>query len=145
LSFIEWVKREQADMTVPPKSKTADGLGYVINQGEYLKVFLDDPEVPLDNNATESAIRGFVIGRNNWKLIDTVEGAKASAIIYSITETAKANKLNPYKYLKHLLTVIPQYLDGNDFRFLEDLMPWSPKLPEECHNLMELKQKQAAE
>jgi hypothetical protein len=53
------------------------------------------------NNDTERAIRGFVIGRNNWKMIDTVTGAKASAIVYSITETAKANMLNPYQYLKH--------------------------------------------
>ena len=97
----------------------------------------------MDNNATEAALRGFVIGRNNWKMIDTIDGAKASAIIYSITETAKANHLNPYQYLNHLLTVIPQHMDDKNLDFLEDLLPWSKSLPEECYNLKE--KHQAAE
>lgn len=67
------------------------------------------------------------------KLIDTVNGAQASAIIYSIVETAKANNLNIYQYLKYLLTEIPQHLDDTDMDFLENLMPWSKELPNECH------------
>ena len=89
--------------------------------------------MPLDNNLAEQAIRPFCVGRNNWKLIDTVHGAEASAIIYSIVETAKANELNIYQYLKHLLTEIPQHMDDTDMSFVEELLPWSKTLPEECH------------
>ena len=65
-------------------------------------------------------------------MIDTVSGAKASAIAYSIAETAKANNLNPYKYFKHLLTVLPEHLDDTDRSFMDKLLPWSDELPSEC-------------
>ena len=139
-AFFAWVKEKRNSELLLPKGKTAEGLDYCINQEQFLKVFLDHAEVPLDNNATESALRGFVIGRNNWKLIDSIDGAKASAIIYSITETAKANKLNPYKYLNHLLTVIPQHMDDKSRDFLDDLLPWSENLPAECYNQKAIQQ-----
>ena len=63
-------------------------------------MFLDDGEVPMDNNAAEQSIRGFCIGKKNWVMIDTIAGAKSSAIIYSIAETAKANNLKPYDYFE---------------------------------------------
>lgn len=129
-SFFAWVKEVRSD--VLPKSKTGKGLQYCINQEQFLKTFLEHGDVPLDNNAAERAIRGFCIGKHNWHLIDTVRGAESSAIIYSITETAKANHLNPYRYLELLLTEIPKHLDDTDRSFLEDLLPWSDKLPEEC-------------
>ncbi len=109
-----------------------EGFQYSINQEKYLKVFLDDGEVPMDNNAAEQSIRGFCIGKKNWVMIDTVAGAKSSAIIYSIAETAKANNLKPYDYFEHLLSEIPQHLDDVDRSFLEDLLPWSPNLPANC-------------
>ena len=65
-------------------------------------------------------------------MIDTVHGAAASAMIYSLVETAKANNLKPYEYLKHLLTEIPQHMDESDTAFLADLLPWSPQLPQIC-------------
>ncbi|EMS69226.1 transposase [Ruminiclostridium cellobioparum subsp. termitidis CT1112] len=89
----------------------------------------------LDNNACESAIRGFCIGKNNWHLIDTIEGAKASAIIYSLAETAKANNLKPYKYFDLLLTEIPRHMDDTNLEFLDNLLPWSEVLPEDCRKL----------
>ena len=98
----------------------------------YLRVFLEDGEVPLDNNATESTLRGFCIGKHNWRLIDTIRGAKSSAIIYSITETAKANNLKVYEYVEYLLTEIPKHEDDTNLDFLDDLLPWSPNLPERC-------------
>ena len=94
------------------------------------RVFLQDGDVPMDNNASERAIRGFCIGKKNWEVIDTINGAKTSAVIYSIAETAKANNLKPYEYFEHLLTVIPEHMEDTDRSFLEDLLPWSPKLPE---------------
>ena len=62
-------------------------------------------------------------------MIDTIHGAKASAIIYSIAETAKANNLKPYDYFEYLLSEIPNHMDEKDNSFLEDLLPWSTKLP----------------
>ena len=125
-----WV-HEQDPATILSQ-KTRDGLNYSMNQEKYLKVFLEDGNVPIDNSATERAIRPFTIGRANWHIIDTVYGAEASATIYSLVETAKANKLKIYEYLKHLLTEIPKHMDETNMDFLEDLLPWSEKLPEEC-------------
>lgn len=102
---------------------------YALNQEKYLRVFLEDGEVPMDNNASERAIRGFCIGKKNWEMIDTINGATSSAIIYSIAETAKANNLKPYEYFEYLLTEIPTHMDDTDRSFLEDFLPWSPKLP----------------
>jgi hypothetical protein len=101
-------------------------------QERYLRVFLEDGEVPLDNNATEFTLRGFCIGKHNWRLIDTICGARSSAIIYSITETAKANNLKVYEYVEYLLTEIPKHEDDTNLNFLDDLLPWSPNLPERC-------------
>lgn len=97
---------------------------------KYLRVFLEDGEVPMDNNASERAIRSFCICKKNWEMIDTINGATSSAIIYSIAETAKANNLKPYEYFEYLLTQIPAHMDDTDRSFLEDILPWSPKLPE---------------
>ena len=129
-AYFTWVRETLPK--VPQKSKTWEGFGYSLNQEKYLKVFLDDGEVPMDNNAAEQSIRGFCIGKKNWVMIDTVAGAKSSAIIYSIAETAKANNLKPYDYFEHLLTEIPKHLDDKDRSFLDDLLPWSPGLPENC-------------
>ena len=97
-------------------------------------MFLDDGEVPLDNNATEGALRSFCLHKHAWKLIDSIDGAKSSAIIYSITETAKANHLNPFRYLPHVLTVLKDHQDDTDYCFIEDLLPWSDQLPESCRS-----------
>ena len=130
-AYFAWV-HEQDPATILSQ-KTRDGLNYSINQEKYLKVFLEDGNIPIDNSATERAIRPFTIGRANWHIIDTIHGAEASAVIYSLVETAKANKLKIYEYLKHLLTEIPKHMDDTSMDFLEDLLPWSEKLPEECH------------
>ena len=129
-AYFAWV-REQEPATILSE-KTRDGLKYSLNQEEYLKVFLEDGRIPIDNSAAERAIRPFTVGRANWHIIDTVHGAEASAMVYSLVETAKANKLKSYEYLKHLLTEIPKHMDDTSLDFLEDLLPWSENLPEEC-------------
>ena len=129
-AYFVWVRENLSK--VPQKSKTWEGFSYSLNQEKYLKVFLDDGEVPMDNNAAEQSIRGFCIGKKNWVMIDTVAGAKSSAIIYSIAETAKANNLKPYDYFEYLLTEIPKHLDDTDRNFLDDMLPWSPNLPANC-------------
>lgn len=133
--YFAWVKRQLEDMVVPPKGKTAEGLRYSVNQEKYLKVFLTDGNVPIDNSASERAIRTFCIGKKNWMFHDSVKGARASAIIYSISETAKLNNLRPYYYFNYLLTELPRLCDEKgtiDTAKLEHLLPWSPELPEEC-------------
>lgn len=116
-------------INVSKKDKFGDAVGYARNQEKYLRVFLTDGDVPIDNNASERAIWGFCIGKKNWQMIDTIHGAKSSAIIYSIVETAKANNLKPFDYVQHLLEEIPKHMNDKDCYFLEDLLPWSEKLP----------------
>ena len=134
-SFFDWLKANETNAV--PKTKTGKGFTYCLNQETYLREFLKDPQVPMDNNAAERAIRGFCVGKNNWHLIDTVNGAKASAVLYSIIETCKANHLKIYEYLKYLLTEIPQHMDDTSLDFLDDLLPWSDKLPTECRKVID--------
>ena len=120
-------------INVSKKDKFGDAIGYALNQEKYLRVFLTDGDVPIDNNASERAIRGFCIGKKNWQMIDTINGAKSSAIIYSIVETAKANNLKPFDYVQYLLEEIPKHMNDRVCSFLENLLPWSEKLPVEIH------------
>ncbi len=78
------------------------------------------------------AIRPFTIGRKNFVIIESDKGAKASAVLYSLAETAKANGLNTYKYFELLLTEIPKHINGKDLRFLDNLLPWAPRVQKEC-------------
>ena len=135
--YFAWIKDIFRQGLVLPKSETAKDLAYSINQEEYLKVFLTDGEVPIDDSSSERALRNFTIDRKNWMTINTVRGAQASAIIYSITETARANGLNVYYYIKHLLEQLAELIDdqGNiEQSELEPLMPWSKALPADCYS-----------
>lgn len=126
-AFFAYIKK----LNVSEKDKFGDAVHYALNQERYLRVFLTDGDVPIDNNASERAIRGFCIGKKNWQMIDTINGAKASAVIYSIVETAKANSLKPFDYVQHLLGEIPKHMEDTDRSFLKDLLPWSETLPQE--------------
>ena len=133
--FFAWAKQQAAECAVPPKSRTGQGLNFVIHQENYLKVFLTDGDIPIDNSASERAIRTFCIGKKNWMFHNTAKGAGASALVYSISETAKLNNLRPYYYFRHILTELPKYCDekGNiNPAKLDQLMPWAEELPEEC-------------
>lgn len=129
-AYFEWAKHKYSQVT--HQSTTGKALAYSINQEKYLRVFLSDGDVPMDNNPAEQAIRPFTIGRKNFVLIATDHGAKASAMIYSLIETAKANGLNTYKYLELLLTVIPNHMEDKDRKFLDALLPWSSLVQKEC-------------
>nr|WP_304089052.1 transposase domain-containing protein [Methanobrevibacter ruminantium] len=80
--------------------------------------------------SAEQAIRPFTIGRKNFVLIDSSNGARANAVIYSLVETAKANRLNVYQYFELLLTEIPKHMDDKNLSFLDDLLPWFPTVQE---------------
>ena len=93
--------------SVPPQSLTGKAMGYLDRQWPRLIRVVDDGRVPLDTNRVENAIRPFVVGRKAWLFADTMAGARASANLYSLIETAKANGIEPWRYLNHLFEVLP--------------------------------------
>ncbi len=107
---------------VAPTSLTGRALHYLIEQWPKLIVYLQDARLPIDNNATERAIRPFVIGRRNWLFADTHNGAAASANLYSLIETAKANGIEPYTYLRHVFRELPAAVTLEQ---LEALLPFN--------------------
>jgi transposase len=112
-------------------SNLGKAVTYALNQKEALNNFLLDGRIDISNNRAENAIRPFVTGRKNWLFSDTQRGAKASAIVYSVIESAKANQLNPYMYLVLLLTKLPG-LKELTAESLNPFLPWSPELPDWC-------------
>ena len=115
--------------TIPrPTGKLKDAVTYAQNQKAHLSAFLEHGEIEISNNQVENAIRPFVIGRKGWLFADTPQGAEASAIIYSLMETAKANSLRLDDYLLHLLSIMPERAEQNkDFK-MDDLLPWSEEM-----------------
>ncbi|MCW5738437.1 MAG: IS66 family transposase [Enhydrobacter sp.] len=101
----EWV--DDTRPRVAPKTPLGQALGYLHNHWSGLTRFLDDGRLAIDNNAAENAIRPFVVGRRNWLFSATTDGATASANLYSLIDTAKANGLDPYAYLRHVFTQLP--------------------------------------
>ncbi len=131
--YFAWAKIKYSQVT--HNSTIGKALAYSINQEEYLRKFLDDGNIPMDNNYAEQAIRPFTIGRKNFVITESDKGAKASAIIYSLAETAKANSLNTYKYFELLLTEMPKHMEDKNLSFLDDLLPWSDRVQKECPSL----------
>lgn len=130
-AYFAWLKVQQTRSNSSTKLKEA--VNYSVNQEPYLRCFLQDPQLPLDNNDAERSIKAFCVGKHSWHIIDSVKGAKASALLYSIAESAKANNLKPYEYFKHLLTELIKYPRGNvPEEVLDSLMPWSKTLPDCC-------------
>ena len=113
-----WLEKSLSE--VPPHTATGKALVYLHNQWEKLIRYLDDGRLSIDNNATEQAIKPFVIGRKNWLFADTVKGAEASANLYSLIETAKANGLEPYHYLRYVFTELPK---ADSLEQVEALLP----------------------
>ncbi|WP_337489307.1 IS66 family transposase [[Ruminococcus] torques] len=129
-AYFAWVKLKYTQ--VSHNSTIGKALAYSIHQESYLRTFLNDGGVPMDNNYAEQAIRPFTIGRKNFVLIESSNGARASAMIYSIVETAKANYLNVYQYFELLLTEIPKRMNDTDLKFIGELLPWAPRVQETC-------------
>ena len=124
--FHDWLTQQQA--RVLPKSATGKAIAYCLNQWLSLQTFLQDGRLDIDNNRAERSIKPFVIGRKNWLFSYTPRGAQASAITYSIIETAKENGLNPRAYLQYLFEELPNR-DLKDPTTWEALLPGSDQLP----------------
>ncbi len=129
-AFLSWLRTQRS--RVLPKSTLGKAIAYCLNQWEKLEAFLKDGRLELDNNRSERSIKPFVIGRKNWLFSNTPRGAKASATIYSIIETAQENGLNPFAYLTWLFEELPQLTDPIDPGALDKLLPWSNSLPSNC-------------
>jgi transposase len=123
--FRKWM--EDILPGILPKSLFGMAVNYGRNQWPKLARFLEDGRIEIDNNRAERSIKPFVIGRKNWLFANTPKGARASAVIYSIIETAKENKLNPYAYLNFLFEKLPN-LESRDDATLDKLLPWNVKL-----------------
>lgn len=131
-NFYDWVSLVSQKYITNKKLKEA--LTYAENQKANLIKFLDDGRIPLTNSKVERAIRPFAVHRKNWLFADSIQGAKANAIYYSLIESAKANNLNIYKYIKYLLDELPQLEGEQTEDVIEKYLPWSKELPEEILN-----------
>lgn len=127
-----WSWAETAATGILPKSKLGTAFGYAFNQKEGLMNYLKDGNCSISNNLAENSIRPFTIGRKNWLFSGSPKGADASAGVYTLIETAKANGLNPMKYIQFILSDMP----GSAFlqypEFLDDYLPWNPAIQKMC-------------
>jgi len=128
-AFHDWLRKTRPG--VAPKSLLGKAVVYCLNQWTKLTAFLQDGGLELDNNRAERSIKPFVIGRKNWLFSNTSRGARASAVVYSIVETAKENGLKPFEYLTFLFERLPN-VDKSDPAAVEELLPWSDSIPEYC-------------
>ena len=104
-------------------------LNYLIEEEPYLRRYIEDGRLEVDNNRAERSIKPFVIGRNNWLFANTPSGAKASATAFSIIETAKENGVDPYEYLKYVFTKAPNLKESES---IDILLPWNA--PDDCRS-----------
>ena len=135
-AYFAWIKGTLAKPGLDQSSAIKAALNYSLNQEQYLRTFLTEPEVPLDNNDAERSIKKFCVGKHSWHIIESKNGAKASAREYPIAETAKANGLNPFEYFQYLMDQLKEYPRNNvPEDKLAELMPWSEILPDCCKQL----------
>ena len=129
-AFWSWVEKTAALATT--NEKLTKALVYAQNQKKYLETFLEDGRLPISNNLCEATIRPFATARRAWLFADTPKGAKANAILYTLVESARANQLNVFEYLKYLLAEIPNSGFLEHPQILDEYLPWSKSLPEQC-------------
>jgi transposase len=119
-NFKKWLSKKS--LNTPPKGLLGKAVSYTLNQWHRLIGYTENGHLALDNNMAENSIRPFVIGRKNWLFSGTSEGAEASALLYSLIETAKANTLEPYAYLRYIFDKLPTATSLKDY---EALLPWN--------------------
>jgi hypothetical protein len=126
-AFFAWAEAQ----CVLPKTVIGTAIDYALKLKKYLLVFLEDGRLEICNNSAELSIKPFVLGRKNWLFCNTPGGASSSAIIYSIIETAKENKLKPYVYLKFVFDKL-QSINTNSIEDIDKILPWSDEIPLLC-------------
>lgn len=128
--------RDWLDAALPvvaPKTKLGEALAYLNKYWSRLVRYTERGDLPIDNNPAENSIRPFVIGRRGWMFADTPNGAHASAVVYSLVETAKANGHEPYTWLKYVLERLPFAKTVQD---IETLLPWNLDSQQVAMNLV---------
>jgi hypothetical protein len=125
--FFAWAENER-NALVQSKSLFAVAIIYAVNQKEWLMNIYLDGRLDISNNLAERSIRPFTVGRNNWLFSYSQKGADASAVAYSIVETAKANGLVPYAYIKYLLETLPNLQPGR----YNECLPWTDNVKRQC-------------
>jgi len=118
--FYKWLSTKSVQ--TPPKGLLGKAISYTLKQWNRLIGYIEDGHLTPDNNNAENAIRPFVIGRKNWLFSGTPAGAEASALLYSLIETAKANRLEPYAYLRYIFEQLPTASSLEEY---EALLPWN--------------------
>ena len=129
-AFFGWLHTLEG--SVNRSSKIGEAVLYALNQEKYLKAYLEDGHLSIDNSAAERAIKNFAIGRRNWLFSKSIKGAEASATVYSITETALLNGLKPYDYVAYILERMKDLGPFPSKEDLQKLLPWSESIPESC-------------
>ena len=129
-AFWKWIDSVRAD--VLPKGKLGTALSYAKDNQAFLETYLEDGHCAISNNLAENSVRPFAVGRKNWEFAGSPKGADASACVYSLVETAKANHLDPFHYLQCLLLIIPGSKFRTDEKTMQNLMPWSPFMQSQC-------------
>lgn len=129
-AFFGWLHTLEG--SVNRTSKIGEAVLYALNQEKYLKAYLEDGHLSIDNSAAERAIKNFAIGRRNWLFSKSIKGAEASATVYSITETALLNGLKPYDYVAYILERMKDLGPFPSKEDLQQLLPWSESIPESC-------------
>lgn len=129
-AFWAWVEKTFAMHTT--NEKLTQALGYCQNQRKYLETFLEDGRIPLSNNYCEANIKPFATARRAWLFADTPRGAFANGVLYTLVESARANELDGYEYLKYLLTEMPNNHHLEKPAVIDQLLPWAKELPEQC-------------
>lgn len=123
--------RKQCRQTV---AQITAGNGHELSpvEPDGLTCYLQDGHCDVSNNTAENSIRPFTVGRKNWLFSNSPKGAKASAIVYSLIETAKANDLDPERYLKYLFEKLPNTANFKDAETLDQNLPWATEPQEKC-------------
>ncbi len=131
-AFFEWI--HTLEDSVDRSSLIGEAVLYTLNQEVYLKRYLEDGHLSIDNLAAERALKNFAIGRRNWLFAKSIRGAQASATVYSVTETAMLNGLKPYNYLTYVMERMKEFGPFPEKEAMRELLPWSNSLPADCHS-----------
>lgn len=129
-ALFEWAETNVNKLL--PKSPLATAMNYLLSNRDGLNCYLKDGHCDISNNTAENSIRPFTVGRKNWLFSNSPKGAKASAVVYSLVETAKANDLDPERYLQYLFEQLPNTANFKDAEILDQYLPWTAKIQEKC-------------
>jgi hypothetical protein len=128
-AFRPWLEKTSALSTT--NEKLIKALANAANHKDYFETFLEDGRLPISNNLCEANIKPYATARRAWLFADTPKGATANAVLYTIVESAKANDLNVYEYIHHLLRAMPDTDFNNHPELVDAYLPWSKDLPQE--------------